>query len=102
MEDAVDVLCRAYGDSRYSKRALNVSNMEPITVKTVIEHIQNQLGKPNVQVCWQKDKPVGIPKKILSNRDFLQICPDYPFTRFAQGIVRTFDWYKAHGDVCEK
>lgn len=90
IDDMVYFLLRAYEDSSYCGRPVNVGTGIEVTVREVVEAIIRSLGlEGKVSVRWAPDKPTGIKRKALDNSMLLTLEPGYEFTRMDDGLEKT-------------
>lgn len=96
ISDAVDIICKAYKESKYNHKILNISVESGNTVKEIVETIRAVMELEDIEIRWDVSKPTGILKKVLANEGFLRLEPDYQFTTIKSGLKQTIDWYNAH------
>jgi GDP-L-fucose synthase len=80
---------------------LSVDEDDEITIKDVVESIQAAIGFEG-EVLWDTTKADGQYKKTASNKKLRELCPDFKFTPFKEGIATTVDWFLTNYDTARK
>ena len=94
--DAANIICEAFGNEKYNNKILNISVEKGDTVRKIVETIQKIMKLENIEIRWDITKPTGISKKVLSNKRFLEIEPNYNFTNIEDGLKKTIEWYNVY------
>ena len=73
---------------------LNVAQNFGISIKELIHLIISNFDyQPKIK--WDTSKPDGAPKKVMDDRRFRKIFPDFEFTLFDTGIKNTIKYYQS-------
>lgn len=73
---------------------LNIAQNFGLSVKELVEIIKRNF-KYNGNIVWDHNKPDGAPKKVMDERKFRKVFPDFQFTDFNEGIKKTIDYYQS-------
>jgi GDP-L-fucose synthase len=73
---------------------VNVAQNFGLSVKELVNVIQSTFNYTG-EIVWDSFKPDGAPKKVMDDRRFRKIFPDFKFTDFIEGIRNTIDYYKS-------
>jgi GDP-L-fucose synthase len=73
---------------------VNVAQNFGLSVKELVNVIQSTFNYAG-EIAWDASKPDGAPKKVMDDRRFRKIFPDFKFTEFNEGIKNTIDYYKS-------
>jgi GDP-L-fucose synthase len=46
------------------------------------------------QIIWDESKPDGAPRKVMDDRKFKKVFPDFEFTSIFEGIKTTVKYYE--------
>ena len=69
-----------------------VSPDENLSIKKMIQIFLNKIGK-DVRIVFNK-RLDGQYRKDGSNKKFKELYGDFHFTKFEDGVVKTYEWYK--------
>jgi len=72
----------------------NIAQNFGLSVKELSNLIQAQASKP-IRIRWDPDKPDGMPKKVMDDRKFRKVFPNFEFTSLEHGIMETFAYYES-------
>ena len=72
---------------------INLAQNKAYSITEIAELGAQALGY-DVQFTYDLSKADGAPTKILDDRQFRAICPDFQFTTLADGIQKTIEYYK--------
>jgi len=73
---------------------LNIGQNFGLSVKELVDIIKNNFSFEG-SIKWDSQKPDGAPKKVMDERKFRKVFPDFKFTNFNEGIKRTIDYYES-------
>lgn len=73
---------------------VNIAQNFGLSVKELVNVIQSTF-KYSGEIIWDSSKPDGAPKKVMDDRRFRKIFPEFEFTDFNQGIRNTIEYYKS-------
>jgi GDP-L-fucose synthase len=73
---------------------LNIAQNFGLSVKELVDIIKRNF-KFSGNIVWDHNKPDGAPKKVMDERKFRKVFPDFQFTDFNQGIKNTIDYYES-------
>jgi GDP-L-fucose synthase len=73
---------------------VNIAQNFGLSVKELVNVIKSTFNY-NGEIIWDTSKPDGAPKKVMDDRRFRKIFPDFKFTEFNEGIRNTIDYYKS-------
>ncbi|RYZ30559.1 MAG: NAD-dependent epimerase/dehydratase family protein [Chitinophagaceae bacterium] len=73
---------------------LNIAQNFGLSVKELVDVIKSNF-QYNGLIKWDHNKPDGAPKKVMDDRRFRKVFPDFTFTDFKTGLKNTIDYYKA-------
>ncbi len=92
VEDAAQGIILA--SERYDKsEPINLGAGFEISIKDLIEMIAEKVGF-NGKIVWDTSKPDGQPRRCLDTRKASKEFNFKASTSFAEGIMKTIDWYK--------
>lgn len=72
---------------------LNIAQNFGLSVKELVRLIQKSFDYKGKTV-WNINMPDGAPKKVMDDRKFKKVFPDFEFTKFEDGIRNTIEYYK--------
>lgn len=72
---------------------LNIAQNFGLSVKELVRLIQKNF-RFNGEIYWNLNMPDGAPKKVMDDRKFKKVFPDFEFTCFDIGIKKTIEYYK--------
>jgi GDP-L-fucose synthase len=73
---------------------LNIAQNFGLSVKELVQIINNNFNfKGNIN--WDHSKPDGAPKKVMDERKFKKVFPNFQFTDFNTGIRNTINYYES-------
>lgn len=102
VDDAINIILKAYFDERYAEKPINISACEGTSVKEIVLEIRScfkELLNREISIDYDTTKPTGIKEKVLSNKLFLEIEKKYEFTTIREGLRKTFEWYCSNADM---
>lgn len=73
---------------------VNIAQNFGLSVKELVNVIQSTFNYTG-EIVWDTSKPDGAPKKVMDDRRFKKIFPDFKFTAFSEGIRNAIDYYKS-------
>ena len=62
-------------------------------IKDMVMLIRRFLGYEDIDIQWDKTKPTGVGRKLLDNKKFLSIMPNFEFTKIEDGIKTIARWH---------
>lgn len=71
---------------------LNIAQNFGLSVKELVRLIQKSFNY-NGNIVWNANMPDGAPKKVMDDRKFKKVFPDFKFTEFNEGIKNTITYY---------
>lgn len=74
-------------------RPLNVAQNTGLSIRELVDIIRNTLDYTGA-VRYDHTKPDGALKKVMDDKHFREVFPDFKFTDFQQGVATTIDYYK--------
>jgi GDP-L-fucose synthase len=90
----VDDLCKAIPvllDRHHTSDPIIVAPNENLSIKEMVDTISTIINKDlSIKYNGALD---GQYRKDGSNALFLELCPDFEFTAFEEGVRKTYDWY---------
>ena len=100
VDDAVDAFLRAGADDASNGQVFNVGGMEPITHSDLVDLMIRTAGSGRVRcVEWPLDKKaIDIGDCYADSTKIRGVLEWQPVTPLAEGLRRTFDFYRAHFD----
>lgn len=72
----------------------NLAQNDGLSVKELIGIIQEKFDYRG-QLVWDTSKPDGAPKKVMDDKKFRQVFPEFAFTDFRVGIAETVKYYES-------
>lgn len=72
----------------------NLAQNDGLSVKELIGIIQEKFDYRG-QLVWDTSKPDGAPKKVMDDKKFRQVFPEFEFTDFRVGIAETVKYYES-------
>lgn len=73
---------------------LNIAQNFGLSVKELVEVIKANFDYQGT-IIWDHSKPDGAPKKVMDDRKFRKVFPDFEFTQFSEGIKNTIKYYES-------
>lgn len=73
---------------------LNIAQNFGLSVKELVELIKTNVDYRGA-TKWDYNMPDGAPKKVMDERKFRKVFPDFKFTEFNTGIKNTVEYYKS-------
>ena len=73
---------------------INIAQNFGLSVKELVDVINTSFGYKGT-LKWDHSKPDGAPKKVMDDRRFKKIFPDFKFTNFEEGITSAVKYYKS-------
>ncbi len=73
---------------------LNIAQNFGLSVKELVEIIRSNFSYQG-EVRYDPSKPDGAPKKVMDDRKFRKVFPDFAFTPFSEGIRKTMEYYES-------
>jgi GDP-L-fucose synthase len=73
---------------------VNIAQNFGLSVKELVNVIQSVFNYSG-EIVWDTSKPDGAPKKVMDDRRFRKIFPEFVFTKFDEGINNTVKYYKS-------
>ncbi len=71
---------------------LNIAQNFGLSVKELVRLIQKSFSYKG-KTIWNTNMPDGAPKKVMDDRKFKKVFPDFEFTPFNEGIANTITYY---------
>lgn len=81
------------GDDNFNQ-PVNIAQNNGLSVRELINIIIDETGFEG-KVIWNRDMPDGAPCKIMDNKEFRKLFPDFGFTMLAEGIKETGAYYES-------
>ena len=79
---------------KYDKQyPINIGNTQQVSIKRVSEIISSHFENVD-KVIWDTTKPEGQFKKPSSNKNFIDMFPDFCYTDLDTGLEKTINWFK--------
>ncbi|MCC3155056.1 NAD-dependent epimerase/dehydratase family protein [Hymenobacter sp. BT770] len=72
----------------------NLAQNDGLSVKELVDIIQHKFNYPG-KLKWDATKPDGAPKKVMDDKKFREIFPEFKFTGFENGIAETVKYYES-------
>jgi UDP-glucose 4-epimerase len=100
VDDAVDAFLRAGADDASNGQVFNVGGMEPIKHSDLVDLMIRTAGSGRVRcVEWPPEKKaIDIGDFYADSSKIRGVLEWQPVTPLAEGLRRTFDFYRAHFD----
>ena len=73
---------------------LNIAQNFGLSVKELVEVIRSNFNYRG-EIKWDHSKPDGAPKKVMDDRRFRKIFPEFRFTPFHEGIRNAIQYYES-------
>jgi len=73
---------------------LNIAQNFGLSVKELVELIKANFNYQGT-ITWNHSKPDGAPKKVMDDKKFRKVFPDFEFTQFSEGIKNTIKYYES-------
>jgi GDP-L-fucose synthase len=71
---------------------INIGYCEEISIREVVNKICDIMDYDG-EIIWDTTKPEGQFRKPSSNKKFLQLCPQFEYTSFTDGLIQTCNWF---------
>lgn len=94
IDDITEILSRAPEMSQEQIYPVNIAQNRGATIRESAEAIKAAVGYPG-ELWFNTRYEDGAPRKILDDRGFRELFPDYQFIDHAEAIRRTVAYYKA-------
>lgn len=83
------------GQVRYGLvEPLNIAQNFGLSVRELADLINSKFQN-KFKINWNHSMPDGAPKKVMDDRRFKKVFPDFKFTDFNEGIENTIAYYKS-------
>ena len=76
------------------EQPLNIAQNSGLSVKELVNVIQANF-QYNGRIVWDSTKPEGAPRKVMDDKRFREVFPNFKFTNFQDGIKETAAGYLA-------
>lgn len=73
---------------------VNIAQNFGLSVRELVQIIQSHF-KYTGEIVFDPTKPDGAPKKVMDDRKFRKVFPDFKFTPFENGILNTIKYYNS-------
>lgn len=73
---------------------INIAQNFGLSIKELVSLINSNFTKPFV-INWNHNFPDGAPRKVMDDRKFLKVFPNFIFQDFNDGIKQTIKYYKS-------
>ena len=94
VKDFASIVRRVVESREDSPELVNIAQNRGYSVIELVEMISSQVGFTG-KVTYNTRYQDGSPKKVMDDRYFRQRYPDFRFTKHAQGISETIEYYKS-------
>jgi GDP-L-fucose synthase len=81
-------------DSEKFMQPFNIGQNLGLSIKELVEIIVNETGF-NGNIKWNTSMPDGAPKKVMDDKMFRSVFPNFEFTTFKEGIQETVKYYES-------
>ncbi|EKE02191.1 MAG: hypothetical protein ACD_20C00413G0015 [uncultured bacterium] len=72
---------------------INIAQNFGLSVRELVEIISSQF-KFSGKIVYDPTKPDGAPKKVMDDRKFRKVFPNFDFTSFDEGVKNTIKYYE--------
>lgn len=94
MPDVAKIIRKIIDEERFNlPNPINLGQEFGISIKETVFVIKQKLNL-NIDIHFDISKPDGAPKKVLGNKLFSSVFPDFSFTNYEKGIEKTIKYYK--------
>lgn len=76
------------------EKPVNIAQNFGLSVKELVEIIQKYFDFQE-NIVWDHSMPDGAPKKVMNNKRFRELFPDFVFTDLSAGISSTIKYYQS-------
>ena len=73
---------------------INIAQNFGLSVKELVEIINGYYNNKFI-IKWDESMPDGAPRKVMDDRKFLKVFPNFEFQNFNNGILSTIDYYNS-------
>lgn len=73
---------------------INIAQNFGLSVRELIDIIKNHFTYSG-EIRYDPSKPDGAPKKVMDDRKFCKVFPEFQFTPFEEGIKNTINYYNS-------
>ncbi len=73
---------------------VNIGQNFGLSVKELVNVINSNFNFKG-EIHWDHSKPDGAPRKVMDDRKFRKVFPDFEFTAFDKGIKNTIEYYES-------
>lgn len=81
---------------------LNLGSGKGVTIKEIAELIATNVPSSGVKIVWDKDKPKGDKKRLMSMKRAKKLLGFKPLYSLEQGIKETIEWYIKNKENVDK
>lgn len=93
VDDAAKIIADSIENDKFYGQPVNISANEGISVREIVELIQDILGMQDIAIDWDITKPTGIMKKVLANDVMVSIIGNNYLTPIKEGLELTINWF---------
>ena len=74
--------------------SVNIGQKYGLSIRELVDIIVRKIDYQG-KIFWNTKMPDGAPKKIMDNKKFKELFPNFTFTSLEQGIEETIKYYKS-------
>ncbi|MFC1989899.1 hypothetical protein ACFLVW_05000 [Chloroflexota bacterium] len=88
--EMINCLSADYGFSD----AINISQNFGLSIRELVELIVQE-AKYKGEIVWNRNMQDGAPKKVMDDKRFGKLFPNFKFTNIKDGILETIKYYQS-------
>lgn len=73
---------------------VNIAQNFGLSVRELVSVINSKFNN-KFEIKWDHSMPDGAPKKVMDDRKFKKVFPNFKFTEFDEGIKNTINYYQS-------
>lgn len=94
VKDTARALADLMGNNDITGKTINIGTGEEITMKKLVTELMKLMGKEQVGIDYQEDRPADVPRLWVDNSRFKKLTGFSPKYTFEQGLAETIPYYE--------
>jgi len=94
VKDTARALAGLMANHEINGKTINIGTGVEITMKKLVADLMKLMGKEQVGIDFQEDRPADVPRLWVDNEKFKQLTGFEPAYSFEQGLAETIPYYE--------